>query len=311
MTETPANAAAEDDTPATEGDTVDTVDARKNKNGRLALTIVMLAWFLIVLGVILWQTIAYRGMTAAVAEWEFATFGRYFPWASLLILTAIFSLPPIYFLFRRERHESDHVVTLDELEIRGRRQLRQLTIAAVACAGATLVAFGLIWTLPRADGTPVRIDARVSAAPATGPVILSGRLRYDRVATLDRDLLLLDRSFHFVPIEPVAGARLRYFVQFDAVPVPSTTRTSYRGVLREGGLPGEVVQLFRNSGYALDAPFYVLFADPAPMRWPFYMIALQFLFTTLLLAVAALIRRRMNTKLSRRNGATLPVPDAV
>jgi hypothetical protein len=265
-----------------------------------SLTVAMLLWFLIVAGFFLWQTVEYRGIAALAGEWEYQRFGTYFPWATLLLLVGLFCIPPIYFLLRREKTADDHVPTLVEYQRKGRRQLSQLTIAAIICLAAAAVSLGLVLTLPSGKGQPARVVASADATPRNGPTTLAGRIRYDRIATLERHLLLAERTFYFAPIEPAAGQPLRYFVEFAELPSATSGSATYQGVLRDGGLPGDIVHLYRDAGYRVDPSLHVLFSSETAMRWPFYVIALHFLLVSIVLGVAGLFQRRRIKRMPMR-----------
>ena len=94
---------------------------------------------------------------------------------------------------------------------------------------------------------------------------------------------------------------LKYFIQFAPTDVRAGTGTvSMTGVLKRNGLPGEIVRLFRYAGYQVDEPHYVLFVEPAAMRWPYLATAVQLLIGALLVLALGLFQRRRVRHIDQR-----------
>jgi hypothetical protein len=109
-----------------------------------------------------------------------------------------------------------------------------------------------------------------AAPPPTGPTELRGKILFDKISVFNEDFLVARRSSRFAPIvgEGADQTVLRYFVELppEGQPTGSSGVDVSKGVLRRGGLPGELVRLYRYAGYRVAPDYYVLFASEASMR---------------------------------------------
>jgi hypothetical protein len=91
---------------------------------------------------------------------------------------------------------------------------------------------------------------------------------------------------------------LQFFVQLPPVSDSDRSGTSsMTGILKQDGLPGALIRLFRYAGYRVESPHFVLFADAATMRWPYLLTAFQLGFGALLAAAVGLLQRRRVSRL--------------
>ncbi|WP_375401959.1 hypothetical protein [uncultured Sphingomonas sp.] len=253
-------------------------------------------WLALVSLFLLWQAATYRGFMSLVGEWQFNAFGRHYPTFNYVVLVFLLGLPG-YLLFLRPRKPRREERPESALMRSATAFLKALFGVAAGLGGAMLLVALLLLFLPRESGELQRIDLSrpLVAQPHDGPAILSGDIIYERTAGFDEDLLVARRSFRFTPVIGVGNepGDLRFFVQLP--PADERTRRgvrSVKGVLKRNGLPGEIVRLFRYAGYRLDEPHYVLFAEPAAMRWPYRTALAQFAVGAVLALLFALLQRR-------------------
>lgn len=222
-----------------------------------------------------------RGI-AVLADWQFDVLGRYHPILTLLAVGALFGLPLYLLGFVRSRQARRRAALPRQAARRAMRFARVLLATAVALMITAVVTLALIWLLPSTNGTPAVVVAATTATPPSGPVTLTGDVVYDRITALDEKLWFLGRSIRFVPVvAPGGGDRgstLRFFVALLGVDpaAPDPTPRAWTGTLRQGGLPGEIIRLYRYVGYRVEAPYYVLFTQAGMLTWPYRLLALQF-----------------------------------
>ena len=96
---------------------------------RVRLRHLLAAWSIAVALVLMWQMLAYRGLMALAAEWEFDAFGRYYPALTYLLLVVVLG-SPILWLIRGRADE----------ELPGRTFIRTLLAGWIVVAGDVEVA---------------------------------------------------------------------------------------------------------------------------------------------------------------------------
>lgn len=281
------------------------VDRRRSKRWAVGRIAGFSAWTALVALFLLWQSATYRGLMSLIGEWQFNGFGRHYPTFNYILLVFLLCLPG-YLLFLRPRERRPGEAQGSAVLRSAGALLKALLGVGAALAVAVLAVLVVMLFLPRDSGEVQRIDVARPAVtpPREGPTILSGRIIYERTAGFDEDLLVARRSFRFAPVvgpQDVEEGRIRFFVQF--APVDDRARadvSELRGVLKRNGLPGEVVRLFRYAGYELEQPHYVLFAEPAAMRWPYLATMAQFAVGALLALLFALLQRGRIRRLGGR-----------
>lgn len=261
---------------------------------------------------LLWQTMTYRGVSAFAAEWQFSAFGAYHPALTYLVLLLLFCSPllllrvPLARLVSRRRRSHQTAMApearLSHAIGTTSRLLSSLFGAAVAVALAAVVVASFTLFLPSANGPVARSVISDDAAPApVGPVELTGRLLSDKTAVFNEDFFVARRSSRFAPMvgEGADQTVLHYFVELPPEMVTSNPNavTVRKGILRKGGLPGELVRLYRYAGFRVDPDYYVLFASDGSMRREYLTDALELLvlaaFFILVGGVYAYRRRRL------------------
>lgn len=276
---------------------------RGHRRWAVARTTGFSLWLAVVASFLLWQAARYRGIMSLVGEWQFNAFGRQYPTFNYVLLVFLLCLPG-YLLFLRPRERGADERPGAALLRSARTFLKAIFGAAAGLAATTLIILVAMLFLPRSSGEVQRIDLG-RATPTVvreGPAVVSGAILYQRTAGFDVDVLLAQRTFRFAPI---VGPRddpedVRFFVQL--APVDDRTRggvASMSGVLKRNGLPGEIVRLFRYAGFNLEEPHYVLFAEPAAMRWPYLSAMVQVAIGAGLALVVGLLQRRRVVRIDR------------
>lgn len=273
------------------------VTRKTRRRFRIGKTVGFAVWMAVVTLFLLWQATSYRGVMSLVGEWQFNAFGRQYPTFNYVLLVFLLCVPG-YLLFLRRR-ESGQTGRPQTDTIRSAHALLKVIVGVLAGLGVvTIGVLIMLLMLPRASGDEQQIDLSrpAIAVPREGPTRITGVILYDRTAGFDEDLVLTRRTFRFAPM---IGAGqdpqdLRFFVQFPPA-FDERTRagtSTMTGVLRRNGLPGEIDRLFRYAGFRVEEPHYVLFAEPAAMRWPYLMAMVQFAIAALLVLLLALFQRR-------------------
>ncbi|GGB24301.1 hypothetical protein GCM10011380_12300 [Sphingomonas metalli] len=261
-------------------------------------------WGVVVALFLLWQTLTYRGLIALAAEWQFNTFGRYYPSLTYILLAALIA-SPVLWLLRGRTAQSEPAVAPALLP--GLAFIRTIIGVGAGCFAACLVVLIAMVSLPDDQGVPERIVLGTPAAanpPRTGPTILVGTVVRDRTAGLNQELLVARRTIRFAPlIGPGSGREaIRFFVEIGPNEDAATLRPDglRQGVLRRHGLPGELEKLFRYAGYDLAQPYYTLYASTAGLRWPYRVAAGQLAIVGLICLLAAGLLHLRRERLRRR-----------
>ncbi|WP_445192450.1 hypothetical protein ACT009_00455 [Sphingomonas sp. Tas61C01] len=270
---------------------------------RLRLRHVLAAWSIAVALVLLWQLLAYRGLMALAAEWEFDAFGRYYPALTYLLLVILLGSPILWLL--RGRADED---------LPGRTFIRALLGIAIGCAVGSAIAVATVIAQPADSGNPSRIVIGTPSADGkvTGAATLVGDVIEQRVAGLSENLFVARRSFRFAPIVSPGnrggGETVRYFVEIDGRNTLARARTdgALRGILKPKALPGELVRLFRYAGTDVARDYQVLFATRDSLTWPYRVIAVELLLVALLCAIAAFGLHLHRERRRQAGGKILP-----
>lgn len=259
-------------------------------------------WAAIVLAVLTWQAVTYRGLVARVAEWQYAHIGTYFPVATVLWMTALFTLPLILLLGIRVRQrqrrltEEDHSAAFALGNARAvQKLLIGLTVAPLIVAAVLLVvAIGIRGGTPRAVvlGGNGGVD---------GPVRIQGVLRLNRLAVARPALVLPQAPIYYAPltVDGSAAPTLQYFAQVPQTAAAPAKPADLQGIAVEGGLPGPIRQLYLDAGYKLADPVYAVYPDVAAARRPYLRDLPMLLVAALVFGITAVLHRRTVRRLSR------------
>lgn len=282
-------------------------EAERAHRRRQRKRLVLGAWGGLASAFLLWQTLTYRGLMALAAEWQFNTFGRYYPSLTYILLAAIIASPVLWLL--RVRREADAAAPLDieRLHLPGKLFIRAILGFAGGCFVAAIIVMLAMAALPGDDGPVERIVLGASGPatqPRLGPTILVGSVARDRTAGLNQDLLVARRTIRFAPmLAPGSGAgAVRFFVEIGPNEDAATLRPDglRQGILRRNGLQGELVKLFRYAGYDAAQPYYTLYASRAGMTWAYRVAITQLALGGLACLIAAGLLHLRRERLRRR-----------
>jgi hypothetical protein len=277
-------------------------------------------WVLVVVLYFAWEAVSYRGLFSIIAEWQFNHFGQDLPTFIFGALTTIFAWPALY-LFRRrvlveESAADGNPADPDAIDLPAARRdaeaaedaardymhfLFGFTVAMILAA-----AVALAWTLllPKPEG-PTQPIAVTGALPKEGPAQMVGTVQYGRIASFSRGILFLRRTALYAPVISPRDAtgEIRYFVEFrpsERADISNGGTISHRrGILVRNDLPGALERLYRYLGYITSDRYYVLYASAETIRWPYYLVAIQFAIGGLGFLVCALFQRRRAGRLGR------------
>lgn len=312
----------------------DEQDEASVKRGRFRLQLLWL-WVFVVVLYFSWESAAYRGLFAIIAEWEFDRLGQDLPTFNFVLLTMLFSWPALSILRRRRAREmmideedqdiidayggdSEEAIARAYME---QEERRETTLALYAARDYMHYLFGftaalwiaaivsLLWTLtlPNSMEHPRNYapNSLQSAKPVEGAARFNGTLRYGRIASFGRGILFARRTSLYAPLFPPRGSdgRIRYFVEFlpaERPDIRSGAMITHRtGVLVRSDLPGALIRLYRYLGYQPSTDYYVLYVSLLTMRWPYYIIAAQFMLGGLVFFGSGLWQRRHLRRLQR------------
>lgn len=264
------------------------------------------AWGAVAAAFLLWQTLTYRGLMALAAEWQFNTFGRYYPSLTYILLAALLASPVLWLLRGRRRAAVPDAVPAGVTALPGRGFIRSILGVAGGCFAACLVVLIAMASLPGDTGPVQRLvlGTPAATAPGTGPTILVGTVVRERTAGLNQELLVARRTMRFAPmLTPGAGQEpVRYFVEIGPNEDAATLRPDglREGILRRHGLPGELEKLFGYAGFDAARPYYTLFATRAGLTWSYRVAATQLALGGLVCLVVAGLLHLRRERLRRR-----------
>lgn len=280
-----------------------TVPEQRQRRARRVRTL-LLGWAAVVALFLLWQTLTYRGLMALAAEWQFNTFGRYYPSLTYILMAVLIGSPALWLLQRRR---SDAATPVDVAALPGVLFIRGMLGAGLGCLATCLVVLAVMAGLPSDTGPVERIvlgPRAAASAPRTGPTVLTGTVVRERTAGLNQDLLVARRTVRFAPmLAPDATDRaVRFFVEIGPNENAATLRAdgAREGILRRGGLPGELEKLFSYAGSDATSPYYTLFASRAGLQWPYKVAATQLALLALVCLIAAGLLHLRRERLRRR-----------
>lgn len=265
------------------------------------------AWVICVVLLLLWQAAAYRGLPAIAAEWEFDKLGANHPLITLQILAVLLSSPVLIFEWVRARRQTRSTTTEVErlaFAIANAKRLRKLISTLSILVALSAVAVGVTaLRLPSASGPVHRVIVTDSSVPPVlGPVDLDGNVQFNKAAVFNENIVNRHHVGSFAPVvsDNASQSKFRFFAELD----DSTSfrrdnaNLSIRGVLRQGGLPVELVKLYRYAGFTIEPDYYVLFTSTSAMRRPYLIDMVELLIFSVILAGIALLTslrvRRLN-----------------
>jgi hypothetical protein len=278
------------------------------------IALVTLAWSLVVLGILVWQAILYRGLVAQIGEWQFSQFSRYFPFGTIILLFALFTFPFYIVLYRRFRRWTRRLGKTQEGLV---RRIERARFWRTALTGTTvvlvLVSVGTIFHAysigDSGGGSRVITVGEPSSAPlAEGTVTLRGVAMLDRIANYHEDYVVADRDFAVVPLvaRNAEGQELTYFVQLARPVAGPRAVVESKGYLRNERLAGALRMLYLRAGYKVASPAWILYRDVNAARWTHLRIAGVIAIFAILTGLVALqqMRRLQRLSISTADAAT-------
>lgn len=320
----------------------------KAKSGTVAsirrnIVPVSVTFAIVIFLLLLPQSVFYRGLVSILAEWQFIWFGRYFPILTMalpIILLTLLLLLVLWLVLRRKSNEDDEQPEpslAEQLALsvtRTRLAMRSFFVLAGLGLLGAVVSLILMARLPDDGGErqEIAVGAIPFAVPREGAARLSGTLDWQKLATIDRNLVLANQRTYFIPIVSRIADRksTRYFVQVfrpefvlpanrlpgivpekdkllengRIVPTRDGPANTVTGTLRQDGLPDEIVRLYEKTGLEVHPDHYVLYRKTADLRWPYWIAALEFLlFATGAGILAFFQRRQLRRLLGAETGA--------
>lgn len=299
---------------------------------------VSIAFALFIFLVLLPQSIFYRGLVSRLAEWQFTWFGNYFPILTVIlpvILLTIILLLIFWLFFRfRNKNQEEPAMVLEQQIKQAINKTRLTMISFFVLSAlsiiAVIVTLLLMLMLPNEKGDiqNINVGSIPFTEPKEGPAELNGTLDWQKLATIKRNLLVASQRTYFIPIVSQIADRksTRYFVQVFRpefvlprnvmpgrmperehlleqgliTPTRDGPSGSVTGVLRQDGLPDEIVLLYEKAGVEVHPDHYVLYRNPDDLRWPYWGAAWQFLLFGLGALLIGLFQRRQYRRL--KNG---------
>jgi hypothetical protein len=265
-------------------------------------------WSAIVVIVLVWQTVEYRGVVAWLAEWQFRTFDRFFPVATVVLLTAIMALPFVVMIALRLRRASRSVDAVGTSDLLQRAAIVSIFLkcgmgmSALAAVGL----FGLGLSQGSISEKPLIVKLSDISSPSGDLQIADGRVKLRATALMDRlgfykeGFLFTSRELWVAPVvTDLSDDQFTTFVQVSRSKAGTPQALQIVGYLKMESVPGGLAKLYANSGYSVTQKPNLIYADLRSARWPYWSAAADFAILLLLLTAAAIFhnryRRRMST----------------
>lgn len=297
-----------------QGDESENIVTRRTQRNTIARRAVLI-WPLLVIAYFAWEMLSYRGLYAIASEAQFAGFGRSFPLGTFIVLVVLFSLPALLLrkLFPKPTEDVDSY--FPDRSVLARAQRFQTLVGRVAigfAAAAVLIGvFALVSTPPRfgaVDRSRV-IDASVSRT-SNGPAVVRGDLRFSKAATHSFDAVLVRYQSRLVPITaPGENAKLiRFVAEYPPGDSPDTMRdvpgAERAGMVMAGHVPEAVLALYRQAGFEIAEPVYLVGQSRSTFSAPYWALAVVAIVGILVAGIVLLFQRRHVRTLLKDHQAT-------
>lgn len=283
------------------------VDSAQRSRGLIASA----ALALLVMLLFLWWASHYVSLVERLGEWQFDTFGRYFPSLTVVLAVAVLGLPLALLVAwrRNERRKQaardglmspqDRVLIAINGALRGR--IFFLVVAAFAAVWAIAALLSLL-VLPTSEGAVATITGSEIKGIGEGPARYAAGRTLDRVGRLEERVGLFHRVTYVAPVRPV-GARtgpIRFFTEVDRLAGQQPRFSPIKqGILVDRGLPGELVNLYRGVGLPTNDRPFLLVRDLPWLRWRPLVLAGQLALLALGAFGASWLLRRQAGRLDR------------
>lgn len=269
------------------------------------LLLLLVAWTLVVVSILVWQAYVYRGLFAAIAEWQFRQWEQMFPVATIILITFLMQIPFLILIGLRMRQRRRKFGPARTDVVVHREKLAALIVSAVS-ALALLVAIVLVIVALTIGGVGDKAIGIMSmtdgASHVNQQVRTRGLVRFDRIGFYDERLLITGRDLWVAPIVSSDDDRtIRYFVEVprNATASPAEVR-ELSGIVRRAAVPGGLRKLYEYEGYSVPEPAYVIFASRASARWPFFNAAIDLVVSALVGLFLVLLLRGHASYVTKR-----------
>ena len=282
-------------------------------NSRLSvrtLSIIAALWGILVCGVLVWQAYMYRGVFAALAEWQFREWDQMYPVATIALLTLLLELPLIILiaLKLRRRRRNYGPVRAGLLSVR-ETVMARLFAALAGLAFVLALGAGILGlTIGTLGDKPFTALALADDADVNGDFVRTRALvRMDRIGYYRERFVVTGRDLWVAPLTLSEDDRtIRAFVQIRPTREASEAQMmEVSGVARRAALPGGLRRLYENEGYSVARPAYVVFSSRASARWPFFSAAADLAIAGLLFLLTFAAFRTHARRMERRQAGNV------
>ncbi|MGB3472823.1 MAG: hypothetical protein WBA51_18555 [Erythrobacter sp.] len=264
---------------------------------------ITVVWAVLVSTVLVWQTVQYRGIVAWLAEWQFRSFDRFFPVATVTILVFLLTLPFAILIALRLRRSAKRDVYSNSEKALHRASLFALFLKAgmALCAGVAAMLFVLGLAQDSVAEKPRKLDlAALSESSSEGPVQLRGTVLLNRLGFYREGFVITSRELWVAPlVVNDRSQKIEVFVQVARGDAGVPAADAFEGFLKRRAVPGGLVQLYQNAGYEVAERPHIIFADAAAARWPYWSAASDLVILLVLLGVLWGFHRRYRRNLER------------
>ena len=249
---------------------------------RPILNRVCIAWLLFCPLWMIWGAATYGGLYRWLCEWQLSANGEYDAFLTFTVPVVLLAMPAA--LLPRLQFDRKSSVPPTTLGPEAAERLVVRFLCVVGVTGAIVCAGAWLWArhYPDRAGPSVPVDLATlgDGIPPLGRVTLLGAIDGAHVVRKTTDAKGAGgRSLYAPMIVPGAAQPLtRIFVDeyTDGAmtrPLPTDGEKRVRGVLVEGGLPGDTRRQFARLGIIVADPYYLLLTGPDGARGTFYVVA--------------------------------------
>ena len=241
-------------------------------------------------------------------EWQFARFDSSWPVVTLTVLTLLLTAPiTLMLLYRMRKARSNPKLTTYEAALHRSQMMRRflawiaggLTLCAAAVAMLSLTIGGI-----REKPLPVSLADLRGGDTIEGLVVMDATLQLDRVGFFEDRLLFSGKTLWVAPVlDPANDNAITLFVEVGERKAGPPERRRFEGILRHAAARGELRTLYRNAGYRVHEPTYVLFANVASARSPYLRAAIDLLVAALVFLAFCGLQHRRTLTLKKRHDA--------
>ena len=275
------------------------------------LVYIAIGWGLVVAAALTWQAYTYRGVFAAMAEWQFREWDRMFPVATIGLTTLLLELPLllIIYLRLRERRRQRGPIRLKTIVERERLGAR---ILAILSGFALIIAVALVFQGLTVSGVvqkPAGLSSLESVSSSSADLVRTrGFVRMDRIGYYRERFLFVGRDLWVAPVTTAQDAReINLFMEVSPTERASEPKLrEVSGIVRRAAVPGGLRRLYEYEGYNVSPTAHVIFSSRASAQWPYLSAAADLAIGALLGLLLALALHWHAKRLIRVKNAAVP-----